>query len=150
MIIAIDPGKTSGWAVFTGDGNLVEVQQGDAKTLHSFLSQFEDTYGSEPTTVVIEEYIILPTKRGLQANVGTKGETMQIIGLIKSFTLGWNCTVVMQPPNIKKLTSMQTGVKVPTNHKFSHGADAILHGYHYFIKNGIMTFDAEAVRRSLA
>lgn len=149
MIIAIDPGKTSGWAVFQGDGTLVGSGQASVKELHSWLTNFEDVYGSEPSTVIIEDYVILPTKRGMQANIGTKGETMQVIGMIKSFTLGWNCQVVMQSPQIKKLTAMQTGIKVPKDHRYSHSADAILHGFHYFIKNRIMTFDAESVRKSL-
>lgn len=142
MILAIDPGVTNGWAVFTGDGKVQEFGQGDLTELYNFCTHFELVFGSEPSTVIIESYRVLPTARSLKANVGSKLETVEAIGLIKSFALGWNCTVVEQEPGIKKIASMWTGIKVPGNHAESHRFDAMLHGFYFLIKNGILALEA--------
>lgn len=136
MILAIDPGRTSGWAVYDGFGNTIGFGQGSIKELHTFLSNFESNYGAEPSTVVIESYRVLPTARGLKANVGTKVETAQVIGIIKSFTMGWNCTVVEQNPQDKNIGYKWLGMKAPSNHAESHQTDALAHGYYYLVKSG--------------
>lgn len=137
MLLAIDPGETNGWALFNGEGNIIEFGQGNIQQLHKYLSNIDEVHGSEPSTVIIESYRVLPTARSLKANVGTKVRTVESIGIVRSFAMTWNCTIVEQEPGIKKIASMWTGLQPPSNHKYSHQVDAMLHGYYYLIKNGI-------------
>lgn len=136
MILAIDPGETNGWAVLDGFGKPLGFGQGNMEQLYNFCKHFERVYGSEPGTVVIESYRVLPTARSLKANVGTKLRTVEAIGIIKGFCLEWNCTVVEQEPGIKPIGYKWAGLKPPKNHKYSHQTDALVHGYYYLVKSG--------------
>lgn len=136
MILAVDPGETSGWAVLDGFGNTLGFGQGNERALHTFLSSFEDTYGAEPSTVIIESYKVLPTAKSLKANVGSKLITSQVIGMVRGFCLGWNCTVIMQNPQDKNIGYKWMGLKPPSNHAESHQTDALAHGYYYLVKTG--------------
>lgn len=142
MILAVDPGKTNGWAVFTGDGKAQGIGQGDLRQLHNFCTHFERVYGSRPSLVIIESYRVLPTARSLKANVGSKLETVEAVGIVKGFALEWDATVLEQEPGIKKIASMWTGIKPPGDHSQSHQFDAMLHGFYYLIKNGVLSVSA--------
>ncbi len=137
MLLAVDPGKTSGIALFTGEGKPMWMEQArNPQELHKFLQGIEREWGSVPSIVVIESYMVLPTQHSMKANVGSKLETVQAIGIVKSFCMTWDAKVVEQPPSIKKISQMWTKIKVPSNHADSHQFDALLHGYYYLIKEG--------------
>ena len=110
-------------------------------TLWRYLEEIvpESIYGAVPSTVVIESYRIRPDARSLKANVGSNLQTVEAIGVVKGFANKWEARIVEQEPAIKKIAKMWVpSVKVPSNHALSHQWDAVLHGYYYLIKNGIV------------
>lgn len=139
MLLAIDPGETSGLALFQGNGKPFWMEQArGAESLHKFLMGIEKDWGSVPDTVVIELYRVLPTQHSIKANVGSKLKTVEAIGIVKSFCMTWDAKVVEQEPSIKNIAKKWTNIKVPSNHKDSHQFDALLHGYYYLIKSGAL------------
>ena len=130
ITVAFDPGLTTGWAVFD-DGKL--VNKGQTK----FLELLTELDGLPvPNLVVYEDFQLLPHKA--KAQIGSKFETIQAIGMIKAYAHKHKCGVVVQRPGVKKIAEKWTGVRPPKNHAQSHWVDAFNHGAYHLIKNGLM------------
>jgi len=85
--------------------------------------------GFSCNVVVIEDFALLGGKA--LAQIGSKFETCQAIGMFKLWAYGHGLPVVMQPPGIKPIATKWSHIKVPSNHKLSHRYDGALHAVYY-------------------
>lgn len=133
IIVAFDPGETTGVCIFEqGDGNATPIKYNQIK-FSGLLDYLED--GPAPDLIVIEDFQLLPHKA--MAQIGSKFETIQAIGMCKSYAHRHRAKVVEQSPRIKKIAEKWTGVNPPSNHKEGHWIDAYNHGMYYMIKNNL-------------
>lgn len=134
MILAFDPGETTGWAEFDIHGKIVDHGQitNGVEGLTGWLME----YDKPVHTVIYESYMVRPDSHSLQANVGSKMETVQAIGVIRGWAFTKKAEIVAQQPQIKKIAELQAGFKVKGDHKNSHWQDAVLHGVYYLVKTG--------------
>lgn len=131
--LAFDPGHTTGYAIFNNEGDIVDW--GDLKGLRE-LSAFLGTQ-DRPNGVIYEEYRVRGDRGGISANVGSRLETVQAIGVIKAKCFEWEIEPVEQPAQIKKIAEMWSKHKPTGSHDKSHKVDAFNHGVYYLVKNKI-------------
>jgi len=122
-VLAIDPGKANGWALFM-DGSLLESGVADKEQLYSMLETEELDH------VVYESYRLYATHS--RQMIGDEFLTPQIIGVIQYICTKRGITFSEQPAttkafhNDRRLKDM--GLYVPIDHR----RDAIRHGLYYF------------------
>lgn len=127
--LALDPGKTTGWATFDEQGNGLSMGQADVLT---FLELLRDT----PAQVIItEDYKLYPWKRDEQ--IWSRLDTVRLIGMVQYFCWLNNRKLVLQMPNIKSIGYMWAGISEAKSHKNSHERDAYVHGVYFLQKAGI-------------
>ena len=132
--LAIDPGDTSGYAIFDKEGKVVDTGQvSGLDGMHTFL--FESLQ-ELPDLVIIEEFVLYK-KKALQQS-GSKMVTSQIIGVIKSFCAVKSIKYVEQRSDVKPIAQMWSGVKPKGSHSQSHWVDAYNHGIYYLVRNKIL------------
>lgn len=136
--ISFDPGKTTGVTVW-GENN--EDQEIRCILVGQFneqeLDEFLDKCASIPPKVfIIEEYRIFGQKKN--AHVGSKVETIQVIGQLKAFARKHKIEVVEQPANILVIAQLWSGTKMPKDHSKSHWVSAYNHAYYYLHKQGLL------------
>jgi hypothetical protein len=135
IVIAFDPGVTTGWCAFetNPEREAKPLAYGQVKFLEliSYLETHEQL--PAPDVVIIESFQLLSHKA--QKLIGSKFETIQAIGICKSYAQRHGARIVEQPPTIKNIAQKWTGVKPPSNHAESHWIDAFNHGKYYMIKN---------------
>lgn len=134
-LLAFDPGGTTGWCTFV-DGNPREYGQIKFDELMSWLDDI-----TAPDIIVYENFQVYSHKA--VHLIGSKLETVQAIGIIKSYAHKNKCKLIEQRPQIKKIAQMWTGVTPPKNHDQSHWIDAYNHGAYYLIKNNVMESQLE-------
>ena len=128
ITVAFDPGLVTGWAVFK-DGKV--IQKGQTQFLN-LLSTLDVLY--VPDVVVYEDFQLLPHKA--KAQIGSRFETIQAIGMIKAFAHKHKAKIVNQRPGIMPIAERWTGVKRMKNHAEGHWVCAYLHGSYWLIKEG--------------
>lgn len=133
MLLAFDPGETTGWALFKDDGVFLgfgQVKYGEE--LYTSLDGFTDI-----NTVVIEKFTLYKHKAKQQS--GSEMKTSQVIGIIKTYARNWGAEVVEQPASIKPIAEKFSGLQASKgSHKNSHHKDAFNHAIYYFISKGIL------------
>ena len=134
MYLAFDPGEVTGWAEFTAHGEIADSGQIDngVEGVTSFLMGYDKPLH----TVIIESYMVRPDNHSVKANVGSKMETVQVIGVIRGWAFTKKAEIVMQQPQVKKVAELHAGFKVKGDHKNTHWQDAVLHGVYYLVKIG--------------
>jgi len=137
MYLAIDPGKGTvdsiGWAEFTDDGRLIRMGQ---DTRDAFVGRLE-TYNNMPVKKVIyEEYKIF--KKRVKAHINSKVETVQTIGIIKSWCIRNKVEWVEQPSLILGPAQNLFQVSIPEDHRISHQISAMLHGMYWLWEQKII------------
>jgi hypothetical protein len=125
------PGVSTGWAGFDRNGEV--VSKGILRGLDALIDFLQEC--DRPDLVIYEDYIILPHKA--KAHIGSKGETIQAIGIIKAACRQWGVPYETQRANIMSIAEKWSGVKLPSNHDRSHDISAYNHGVYYLQKNGI-------------
>jgi hypothetical protein len=133
MILAVDPGKTTGLSWWTDDYEHRGMEQVPLEDIPTKWFELSDTYG--PIKLAIVEEFVLFGKRAVQ-QTGSRMEASQGVGMIKALASANGCEVVIQPSSIKTVALKWSGIKMPSNHKDTHEYDAYLHGYYYFVKEG--------------
>lgn len=131
MIIAVDPGKTTGVASFTEDGDVISFGEIKWDEFHSWLHELQDV-----TMWVVEDYKIRPA--GVQGGYGHEwndGKALQIIGAIKYHAWAMNAEVVLQQPSIKPVAYRVLGMEYKKGKKGMHIYDALAHGKYWFHTN---------------
>lgn len=130
ITVAFDPGLTTGYCIFD-DASPVSYGQ-----IH-FLKLVELVEGlPKPDVVVYENFQLFGHKAKQQ--IGSKFETVQAIGIIKSWAKRNKAEQIEQRPSDKAIAQKWTGI-VPTgaHNTNSHWVDAFNHGMFYLIKQGI-------------
>ena len=127
--LALDPGKTTGWAAFDKAGNGIDYGQVDREELYGMLVE------KRPKLLIVEDFEFFPWK-----SKDMPFDTLiavRIIGAIDFYAWDAGVQVVLQKPNVKTIGYMWAGITKPKNHAISHGPDAYVHGVYYLQKNGI-------------
>ena len=136
MYLAVDPGRgrvdSIGVATFESDGTVVQMGQ---FTLPDFTVWLEKLPRIE--AIIYEEYRIY--KRMAKAHIGSRVETVESIGTIKSFATrrGYTC-LVAQRADILGAAQKLFQIKLPADHTVSHQYSALLHGLYYLYGKGII------------
>ena len=132
MILGIDPGDKTGWAVLEKHGGRI-VSRGitRADNMPEMLVQLSATYSIE--TIVYEEFILYANRA--QQQTGSRFFASQVIGMVKFLSwLNGGIKLVVQPAHFLKDAEKATGWKKPSNHDESHDIDAINHVLLYLIE----------------
>lgn len=131
MILVVDPGDTSGLALFTDSGNLIEKSQHDFASFLQEVSAFTTL-----STIVVEDYRLRAGKQAQQT--GSRFQAVQVIGMLKYHAFLWNVKFELADVQAKVLGAMYSGVKPPSDHKKSHEVDAYNIGIYYLVKEKII------------
>lgn len=136
-LLALDPGETTGLAVYTADG---VVKSGQIRTSPKTLDMVFDQV--KPTHVVCEEFLLYSWKAMEQAM--TKIRTLRYIGMIEYITSKNGIPLYMQ--------TAQVGKSFCTNEKLigwgfykpgqPHAMDAVRHLCQFLLFYGRRTIDA--------
>lgn len=131
-VVSVDPGDTTGLALWHSDGSFVEEMQLSLDELIDWLQDFD----GEVSTVVIEDYRLF--KHKAQQQTGSRFVASQGIGVLKAFARRKKAKVVIQQVECIVLGAMFSGRKQPSNHKLSHSVDAYNHGFYWFVAQNIL------------
>ncbi len=141
--LAIDPGLTSGWAMFDNKGELVEMGQfkydDGVPTLNRLL-------GAKLKVVIIEDY---RNHGHMQQKKWSRNETSKLIGKIETLCELHEIKVALQPNTCKPVGYKWAGIKPPSNHSISHQTDAYAHGVYWLQQNDVRPIGL-ALRHKLA
>ena len=135
MYLAFDPGETTGYAEFDAHGNIADF--GQLQKGIEGVTEFIMAYDKPLHTVIVESYMVRPDDHSVKANVGSKLETVQVIGCIRGWAYSKKAEIVMQQPQVKKIGELNSGYKPTGSHSNSHYVDAINHGVYFLVKKGI-------------
>lgn len=130
--LSFDPGKTTGWAMFDGQGQVIKYGQASLEELIDLTAEWEKM----PLTAIIYESFVLFRHKARQ-QTGSKMEASQAIGIIKTLARKTDATLVEQDPTIKSLAQKWTQLKPIGDHAQSHWVDAFNHGAYWLIRQGI-------------
>lgn len=126
--LALDPGGTTGYAVFNETGDLEGI--GEVFNRDELRDLLNDT---KPTLVICEDW-----KTNPNISFGNnRMETVRIIGQIEEWCSTHNTIIVLQPNTIKSIGYRWAGKSKSKNKALSHRLDAYVHGVYYLQKNGI-------------
>jgi hypothetical protein len=135
VYLGIDPGagysSTIGVVKFSATGDMLAIHQFNYA---DFLTWLESQ--TNVIAVVNEEYRIRRDK--VSSHVGSKVETIQTIGAIKSYCHRNNVPQVEQRSNILPVAEKLFQIKMPKDHSVSHQISALLHMMFYLYNNQII------------
>lgn len=135
VLLALDPGHTTGWAVFH-EYKLYcsgEVDTSEIDTAVQELKPLFDTF--VPHTIVLEDYRVYRWRQ--KQHVGSELMTTRVIGCIETLSSLDSIPVYKQPAQVAKSFCKDTKLKAWGIYKPGerHARDAIRHGA-YFLING--------------
>lgn len=135
--LGVDPGKggvdSIGYAIVTDDATLIEMGQ---LTFPQFVMALETMAKKyEFIGCVYETYRVFRKKA--KAHIGSKVETVQSIGVLKSWALRNNIPVAEQNPDILSIAERHFQIKLPEDHTISHQFSALLHVKEWLYRKGI-------------
>ncbi len=133
MILSCDPGDTTGWVIWSDDGQELYSGQMEADEFIEHLAQ-PDRF-PDLKTVVYEDFRLFRGRA--QAQTGSRFKASQVIGALKMLSSMTKAKQVRQETGNRDLGYKFMGEKQPTNHKISHVTDAKAHGYYYLVRSGI-------------
>lgn len=130
MILVVDPGDTSGYALFHDNGEL--HKRGQAK-----FDEFLDFILSHSfDRIVVEDYRLRAGKQAQQT--GSRFQAVQVIGALKFAAKIDNLPFELANVQAKTLGAMFSGEKAPSDHKKSHEVDAYNIGIYWLVDNKII------------
>ena len=126
MILSIDPGKASGFAILDMQGKLLDMGQRKIGTpMDTFL---DSLVPNDIKVMVLENFRIRP---GMNFS-WNEMETIQVIGACKYRAHQLKIPkVVLQEPNCYSIGMKWAGVTMPKDHSISHQVVAYGHGTYY-------------------
>lgn len=136
MILVVDPGDTTGYALFHEDGELDKKGQADFEGFMRFIASHSFD------RIVVEDYRLRGGKQAQQT--GSRFQAVQVIGMLKYVAHVEEIPFELATVQAKTLGSMYSGVKPPSNHKLSHEVDAYNIGIYWLVSQGII--DAPALK----
>lgn len=122
-LLAIDPGKTSGIALFKGE-EIIETLKSD----EDYLLYYIGLFANEIDVVVVEKFLHYPWRKNKTIH---PFHTAELIGKIKLTAELHNLRIVMQPAAIKKVVNDDVLEHFKIKEKNKHIRDAIRHGIYY-------------------
>jgi hypothetical protein len=136
--MSFDPGTTTGWAQLNEKGEVQMFGQFSPKELDEWAIQVKP---GDFQILVYEQYIIYPTKKYVQINVGrTRSPADEAIGVILLGGRRAGAKVEKQPANIKETAEKWSGIStVGIPHNKTHQLDAINHGIYYLVRSGLIS-----------
>lgn len=137
MILVVDPGDTSGYALFTEEGELSVKMQGEFSHLLEMLQKEKQI-----KQIIVEDYRLRGGKQAQQT--GSRFQAVQVIGALKYHAFLHDIPFELATVQAKTLGAMYSGVKPPSDHKKSHEIDAYNIGIYWLVSNGII--DAPALK----
>lgn len=128
--LSIDPGKTTGWASFNIEGDLLQRGTVELKKLAELLG------GTTPQIIIYETFALRPWKAADQS--WSTFPASQVIGALEFYaSMTEGVTLVGQDPNCKESGYKWSFTPKAKSHRHSHDRDAYAHGVYYMIKNKI-------------
>lgn len=131
MILVVDPGDTTGIAIFD-EGKLVQRSQMNWDTFLEYLTEV----WTRMTTIVVEDYRLRKGKQAQQT--GSRFQAVQVIGALKYHCKIHNAEFKLVDVQAKTLGALYSGVKPPSDHKKSHEIDAYNIGIYWLVKENII------------
>lgn len=132
MILAIDPGKDNGYALWEDDGELVTFGQLTIDEMDDFLLSFD-----RPVSAVIVEDYRLFKKRAIQQS-GSNMPASQVIGKAEMFAAMKGAKFIKQRADVLPIAQKLSQKKLPTDHSISHQFSAYNHGFYWMVQQGIV------------
>lgn len=127
--LALDPGKTTGYAIFNSSG---EVQIIGIKSIEE-VSEWLEGLSDDITTCIYEGYRVFPHISHKYSEV----DTIKVIGMIVSWGTRRKIKMVKQFSHQKIDGYKLLGIKPPKKKRDEHQYDAVAHGVLYLVKVGI-------------
>lgn len=130
-ILAMDPGGTSGYAIFKGSDKPVEVGEVPQNNLLAWLSGNKDI-----DVWVVEDYYVRKQKgdRGFD-HTWNRGDTLRIIGAVEYHAFLTASEFHLQQPSQKVMGYKLMGKEYVKGKSGMHIFDAIAHGQVFLGKN---------------
>lgn len=135
MLLAVDPGDTAGYTIFTEEGKVVD--SGQIKGPEDFADFCVDINDKNIGTVVVEDYRLMRHKAQQQS--GSRFQAVQQIGMLKLFAKQQKAKIVLQSPDKYPIGLLLSGKEMPKDHKKSHDVVAYAHGWYYLVQTGAVT-----------
>lgn len=132
MYLALDPGMTTGFAIFSEEGEIIWIGEKDMSRMDEWL----ETLGGDFKAIILESYSLYPHVPQMYS----KMETVQVIGKIKSWAHKRGIPIVEQAPELRKIGYKYMGKKIPSKKADSHRLDALAHGVYFLQRTGIREF----------
>ena len=131
-ILAVDPGKTTGWAYYRYDMGLADYGEYDFEQFVRWV----DRNKADLDTVVCERYIIT----GATAVKSQQPEALQVIGFLRGISITEDSSFILQMPNDAKRFATderldEVGWLFPGGK--GHSRDAARHLLLYLAKEGL-------------
>lgn len=147
-ILFLDPGKTTGWALFDALGKFLDYGQllGLDKLQEQLTIWLGDTGPGEfISEVYYEDYNLRNDKTRNMTQHQKEGHqvTLQAIGIIKMACMMSQRKVEKVSVQQKHVGYKQGNIPKATNHKDSHWRDAAAIGYAHFVRAGILKVKRE-------
>lgn len=138
MYLFIDPGKTSGFALFDEQGNFIRKGQIIGEVLLcDMIEALLSKDGNTVDHVFCESFKIFPGVRQGGSNV----PAARVNGAVEHICNKLHVRYEEIDPKYKRIGYAWSGVQKPTNHAISHQWDAFALGEYWLRKNGIKTND---------
>ena len=131
MIMSIDPGDTTGFARWYGDGTLIDKQK---MPYEDFLGYLAHVNGI--SAIVYEDFRLRRGKAVAQS--GSKFPAVQVIGAVKLYSLMHHVPNFAQSPQIMKIAALQSDTVIPLASHIDDDVAAYLHGWYWFAAKGIL------------
>jgi hypothetical protein len=140
--VAVDPGKTVGFAQFNELGKPIHKGQMDwEKFIEISAIMAKGSLGDQKLTFIVEDFNLLPNRaQSVASKYSRQLHASQIIGAIRMLCAITNHELVLSDPQNLTAAQLWTGVKVEAQgHSQSHWKSAYNHGMFYFVQNKIRT-----------
>lgn len=132
LVLGVDPGKTTGIAVFEGNGTFKFANQLSIQEMENLAASF-----NEPIAVIVVEDYLTFRQRAVQ-QTGSRQHASQVIGMMKVLAKRTGARFVLQPAARKEEGAKLSGKKPPSNHAFSHQVDAYNHAFFWLYQAGLV------------
>jgi hypothetical protein len=131
--LALDPGETTGWALFDAEGNILKYGQFTQDEQTEWLT---DNITSSLTAVICEDYKNHPW---MKQKGWSQNQTSKNIGAIELLCSMRKVPLHLQSNTVKSIGYKYMGMdRAPSNHSISHQFDAAAHGTYWLRVNGIL------------
>ena len=139
ILIAVDPGDTTGWATFDYD---TEEAIDEGSVFHTDMPEWltdRVIFRPKVKKLIIEDFRLFKGKAIQQS--GSTFIASQVIGMFKLWAYPDAISIRMQPPSIKPIAQRFTGRTPRGAHKLSHPIDAYNHGKYFFHERSNMAMN---------